>query len=206
MHQAPSVAVPCPPRRSHLALRRRPAAADTVPLLALFLALVHVALLIPLAIFKSIMSSSNYECNKKMWVEAADVGILVCYFVLAANEVALLVMGMRGGPLEERKRRVMRPFLYLEVAMWVVALGFTIFATVVVASPGVADTCFATNPCAAVETGFIPAVCTPAGNGTYELSAPCAAIAASGDEFQACWGQWLDLSAGVRGREGAARA
>lgn len=51
--------------------------------------------------------------------------MLALYFVSAALEFAMVGVGLRGGPLETRKRKAMVPLLYLEVALWPIILAFT---------------------------------------------------------------------------------
>ena len=161
--------------------------------------MVHIALLVPLIAVYVVTEGSDYDCNKKPWVQACTLGILFTYSASVLTEAALIAVGLRGGPLEERKRRWVRPLLCLEVFLWLSALAFTIFGTVAVTSPAVQSSCWSNNPCASVTT-VIPSACLPDGFGSYTLSPPCAVINTNAADFQPCFNQWMDYGAGVGAR------
>ena len=173
-----------------------------MPLLAGFLAIFHLVFFAPVISVAATTEGVDYTCNKKFQVRFALFGILATYLVCALNEIAIMLIGLRGGPLEERKRRAMRPLLYLEVVLWVVILALTVYATYVGASPSIHATCWSDNPCNTIDE-VVPSACTVSKGGDIALTKPCALIVAESDLFQrVCWVDWFDYAATVRKERG----
>lgn len=165
--------------------------ADTIPLLAGFLAVFHLAFIIPILILTTATEREEYSCNQKTKVRFALFGTLFLYALSALNEIAVLWLGMRGGPLEERSRRAVSPLLHFEVLLWFLILGMTCYATYVGESPSIAQTCWSNNPCQYSED-VIPSICTVDKTNDVMLTDACNAIWNYSDEFSVCFDQWLD--------------
>jgi len=141
--------------------------------------------------------SADYTCNKKVRVQVALFGMLVLYTISAFNESAMVVVGLRGGPLEERKRRALRYLIYLEVFLWVLILGFTSVATYVGASPEISATCWSNNPCAYISN-VVPSACTADKTGDIVLTDSCAQITENADYFSVnCFDPWFNYASTV---------
>ena len=60
-----------------------------------------------------------------------------------------------GGPMEVHKRRAAVPLVYIEALLWLLLLGFTIFATYVVSTPSIGEGCWDSNPCAQPGEAYV---------------------------------------------------
>lgn len=172
--------------------------ADTVPILAIFLAVFHIAITIPLITITVMTESESYHCRQKTLVQAALFGPLIIYLLCIVNEFAIFFIGIQGGPLEERKRRFMRPFVYLEVALWFVIIILTIWATFVAYDPSVGTLCWSDNPCATIRD-LIPSSCTIDNNGDVKLTSSCKLITSdpSNQYGNQCLPDWSNYAATV---------
>ncbi|KAK9831061.1 hypothetical protein WJX74_001575 [Apatococcus lobatus] len=63
---------------------------------------------------------------------AADAGLLTIFCVLSLCEVAIIVIGFRGTPLQVSKRQAMVPVLYVQAFFWLGQGVFMVYGTVVV--------------------------------------------------------------------------
>ena len=150
--------------------------ADTLPVLAFFHFIFHVGFVVPMVIVIWGTESEQYVCNHKVEVRTAMYGILALYCVSALNELLIVVFGLRGGPFEEHRRRPVAPLLYIEVALWTITLGWTIFGTYVGTSPSIGPACWSDNPCSYLKSDLIPTVCTSGSHGDVVLTPPCLEI------------------------------
>ncbi len=117
-------------------------------------------------------------------------GIAVLYIVSALNETVVAFVGLRGGPLEEHRRRAVRPLSYIEVCLWVAILSFTCYGTYIAESPSIAETCWSSNPCEYSQE-VIQAMCTD----NASLTPSCLSLWTSGDKFNYCSDKWMDYGA-----------
>ena len=91
----------------------------------------------------------------------------------AVNSEGIIRVGLRGGPLQESKRRWMGPLMYMLIVLTLLSLGFTVYGTYLASSSHVQRECWDSNPCNFIET-YIPVECTndPA-QGPVVLSPAC---------------------------------
>lgn len=170
--------------------------ADTVPLLAFVFALFHLVFLVPLISVVAVTEKGTYACNDKLLVEFALYGILILYILLAINEVMIAIVGLRGGPLEEKRRRLVRPLLYLEVLLWLITLAMTILATVVANLPSVGPSCWSDNPCSYLQSDIVPKYCTMSQSGDVHLTPACATLVANMTYYEnKCFNGFFDYAA-----------
>jgi Lipase (class 3) len=169
-------------------------AADTLPVLACFLALFHIAFVIPLLILTGTTESTEYECNEKFAVRFTLFSILALYSISFFNEVVVMFLGLRGGPLEVKRRRAVTPLLHLEVILWICILGMTCFGTYIGVSNRVGQSCWSQNPCE-YSIDVIPAACTWNKTGDVALSPSCLGIWDSPNEFNDCFIEWVNYGA-----------
>ena len=163
-------------------------------MLTAFLAIFHLLFLLPLIVVSSTTESRAYECNKKTTVRTALFGTFALYLLSATNEIGITWSGLRGGPLEEKRRHLVRPLLHLEFLLWVIILAFTCYATYVGSSPTLAASCWSDNPCEySIDT--IPAACQVNGTADVVLTPSCLAIWNNSDEFDQCFSTWMDYAA-----------
>ncbi|KAL4537144.1 hypothetical protein Ndes2526B_g04945 [Nannochloris sp. 'desiccata'] len=174
--------------------RRWRVASDTMPLLAGFLALFHLAFVVPLLILTGTTESSDYECNEKFKVRFTLFSILALYTISFFIETAVMIFGLRGGPLEAKRRRAVNPLLHLVVIFWLLILGITCFATYLGEANSVGQSCWSGNPCEYSQS-VIPAACTVDRTGDVALSPSCLAIWDRGQQFTKCFTGWVDYAA-----------
>lgn len=180
--------------------RRWYTATDTQPLLASFMMLFHLMLLISTAIITGLLATANYYCDERIKLNADIIGVLVLFVLLVINDCMLVWFGLRGGPFEERKRKPVIISLYIESALIIAHLAFTIYGTYLAYAPSISDGCWNTNPCTGVS-GTVPAVCVP---DQYNLFGPvtlgenCTWITKNYNLLDKCLDTWVDLGAGVR--------
>jgi len=165
-----------------------------MPLLAGFLALFHLVFLIPLLSVTTTTESSDYECDETFKVRFTLFLLIALYIISFLNEIAVIIYGLRGGPLEVKRRRVLTPLLHLWMFLSLLILVMTCFATYVGESNNVGKSCWSENPCEYSQT-VIPAACTVEKTGDVELSPSCLAIWDRGDRFMECFTKWLDYGA-----------
>jgi len=135
-------------------------------------------------------------CSLGWLVRSSGYTILALYTCLWINEVLIIVVGLRGGPLEEYKRRKpMRILLYIEAFLLITTLVFTIYGTYVVASPAVDQSCWSDNPC--LYSDDLPLACSGDSAGEVnELSPECKMIYDNRHLFlNECNLEYLDYSA-----------
>jgi hypothetical protein len=165
-----------------------------MPMLAGFLALFHFAFIVPLLILTGTTESTQYECNEKFAVRFSLFSILALYLISLFVEVAVVVFGLRGGPLEVNRRRAVPVLIHFAVILWILILAITCFATYVGASDRVAQSCWSENPCE-YSQDVIPAACTVNKTGDVTLSPPCLAIWNRPSEFESCFVEWVNYAA-----------
>jgi hypothetical protein len=165
-----------------------------LPLLFGFLALFHISFVGPLLAVTITTESTDYTCNHKGKVQLALFGTLSVYLASFLVETAIFFVGLRGGPFEEKKRRLVGPLLYVEVLLVVVTLAFTCYATWVSESPEIEATCWSSNPCAyAADT--IPAACTIERDADVALTPACETVLRNGEDLErsdGCFNRWFD--------------
>lgn len=132
--------------------RRWRLAADTLPILGVSLTAVHIGILVPCLYLFVLAEGSGYSCNAETIVRVSIWATLICNTLSMMNDVVLIPIGLQGGPLEESKRKAMRPLLYSRILLYVFNISFLIFATVVLNDPDVRSNCWAGNPCPEVPT------------------------------------------------------
>jgi hypothetical protein len=145
----------------------------------------HAAIVLRFAGAYSIEGTGlKYECAHATELRVANYSLFATFGLAAINEAVLTVLGLRGGPFETRKRRFMNPLLYLEIVLWGLLLAFTIYATVTVYSPAVADSCWSNNPCQ-YNPDLFPLACRDQqGTGTIRsLPQTCQKLLEAGPNF-----------------------
>ncbi|KDD71624.1 hypothetical protein H632_c4672p0, partial [Helicosporidium sp. ATCC 50920] len=130
----------------------------------------------------------KYDCNVGSSLRAAAYGMFGLYIVSAVLEGSITAIGLKGGPLEESKRRPIRKLLYAEVVVWFLLLGWTSYGTYILKSPTVMSQCWDDNPCAYSDE--LPAVCVGKG-AERELTPACQTIMNNVTEFGNCYSQWI---------------
>jgi hypothetical protein len=158
------------------------------------MALFHFAFLVPLLILIGTTESTDYECTEKFRVRFTLVSILALYIISFFIEIAVLIFGLRGGPLESKRRRVVNPLLQFSVFFWLLTLGITCFATYLGEASSVDQSCWSENPCEYSQS-VIPAACNVDKTGDVVLSPSCLAIWEDTAQFSKCFNGWLDYAA-----------
>ncbi|KAI7835463.1 hypothetical protein COHA_010638 [Chlorella ohadii] len=171
--------------------RRWHMASDTLPVMMLLLCIVHVVWFIPYATgYWSVESTGLiYDCPQATYLRVANYSLFALFGLAAINEAAIFVLGLRGGPFQTRKRRLVPPLLYVEIALWLLLLAFTIYCTVIVYSPRVQQTCWTNNPCQWADR--FPVACRDkSGAAVAKLSPECQMIVDWKEEVS-CWDLWI---------------
>lgn len=179
--------------------RRWYTATDTQPLLASFMMVFHLMLLISTATVAGLLANARYYCDERVKLSVAIIGVLVLFVLLVTNDCMIIGFGLRGGPFEERKRKPVIIFLYIESVLLIVHIAFTIFGTYLAYAPSISDGCWNTNPCTGIS-GTVPAVCLPDQYnliGPVTLSDNCTWITNNYKAVSRCFTNWVDLGAGV---------
>ncbi|KDD74155.1 hypothetical protein H632_c1525p1, partial [Helicosporidium sp. ATCC 50920] len=169
--------------------RRWHVSTDTFPILTTFLAMVHIGYVIPFLTGTYSIESTGIKngCDVGTSLRVAVYGMFAIYLCAAVLEASITAIGLKGGPLDERKRRPMRPLLYLEVALWVLLLAWTSYATYIIRGPNIDSECWSDNPCAYSDE--LPLSCT--GNPGNEVLTPsCASIMSNQTVAEQCLNWW----------------
>eukprot|EP00890_Picochlorum_soloecismus_P006596 jgi/Picsp_1/761/NSC_04250-R1_sn1-specific diacylglycerol lipase beta len=174
--------------------RRWRASTDTVPLLAWFLMLINICILVLLIGIITIMESGDYHCNQRLQLRVAVISILSIYAANIVVDRAISIFGWRGGPFEEKKRRMVGPMLYVKLLLLVCLVGFTCYGTYLDRSSVVGSECWSKSPCSAVKD-YVPQTCL---DGEYytegvELSKECMILSKQWRKINPCYLQWLGL-------------
>lgn len=107
------------------------------------------------------------------------------------HDATFVVIGWRGGPLEEHKRRHTKPLLTTRIVLYLLAISALVFSTVLVYLPSIQASCYLGNPCNTSELGLAEQACV---NGT--LTAPCQEVYGSRiQNIKDCRTQWFNLAA-----------
>ncbi|KAI3429289.1 hypothetical protein D9Q98_005385 [Chlorella vulgaris] len=173
--------------------RRWHAATDALPALMAVLCLFHALWFVPYATGAWSIEGTGleFQCAQATMLRVANYSLFALFGLAAVNECVLFIIGLRGGPFETEKRRLMTPLLYLEVTLWTLLLCFTIYATVVTYSGAVEATCWVNNPCQ-FNANLLPLACRDqSGAGVQELSDSCKSLVATGPAFFECWTDWM---------------
>ncbi|WPT11145.1 Sn1-specific diacylglycerol lipase alpha [Picochlorum sp. SENEW3] len=165
--------------------RRWRLASDMLPLMAIVFVIIHVAILVPVFTMYAI-GRGGYSCPQESLVEGSILTTLLCHLIALVHDAVMVVVGLRGGPFEEKRRRSMPTMMVSRIFVYLLTLAAVILSTVLVYSPTVQDNCFAGDPCKAVagvcENGRLIEACRIA----YEFSPR---------ELQVCRTQWFNLAA-----------
>jgi len=178
--------------------RRWYTATDTQPLLASFMMVSHLMLLISTAIIAGLLANARYYCDARVKLSVDIIGVLVLFVLLVTNDCLIIGFGLRGGPFEEKKRKPVIIFLYVESALIIAHFAFTIYGTYLAYSPSISDGCWNTNPCAGIS-GTVPAVCLPDQYnliGPVTLSENCTWITNNYQVVDKCLSNWIGLGVG----------
>ncbi|KAL6777560.1 hypothetical protein ACKKBG_A14745 [Auxenochlorella protothecoides x Auxenochlorella symbiontica] len=175
--------------------RRWHISTDVLPLLGAFLAVCHVVYFVPILAGAWTVESTGiqYSCNVGTQLRVAVYSLLGLFALSVIVEFSLTSIGLKGGPLEERKRKPIHVLLYMEVALWLTLVVFTAYGTYILASPKVPTSCWDNNPCA--YSTEIPAACTGALNaeGVATLSNACQLVVSNMNDFQSCYLEWFTM-------------
>eukprot|EP00889_Picochlorum_renovo_P006044 jgi/Picre1/33074/NNA_008400.t1 len=165
--------------------RRWRLASDMLPLMAIVFVIIHVAILVPVFTMYAV-GRGGYSCPQESLVEGSILATLLCHLIALVHDAVMVVVGLRGGPFEEKKRRSMSTMMVSRIFLYLLTLAAVILSTVLVYSPTVQDNCFAGDPCKAVagvcENGRLIEACRIA----YEYSPR---------ELQVCRTEWFNLAA-----------
>lgn len=165
--------------------RRWRLASDMLPLMGVAFVIIHISVLVPVVTVYAI-GRGGYSCPQQSLVEGSILATLICHLVALLHDAVMVVVGFRGGPFEEKKRRSMSKMMVSRIFVYVLTLAAVIFSTVLVYSPTVQDNCYAGDPCKAV-----PGVCE---NGRL-MEACKIAYEYSPRDLQACRTDWFNLAA-----------
>jgi len=171
--------------------------ADTIPLLAFFLMVFHFVLLVPMITLVTITEHQQYECNEKVKVRTALIGIVVLYTVSVAVEALLILCGMLGGPFEEEKRWMVGPLMYMLLFLLLVNVGFTAYGTYLANNDDIEQACWSRSPCSSIQQ-FVPSSCTLADQGNVALSNDCKVLVKNANEIDPCARKWVNSGLSVR--------
>lgn len=167
---------------------------DVVPLLSSALALLHAAFFIPLVISESIVESKDYDCEQKAQIQAGLISSLSLYAASLLLECLITAVGLRGGPLQVRKRRLVAPLLYVELSLVAFSIIIASWNTYLAQSNSISSTCWSNNPCKYARD-VIPAACTSgASEEDFQLTQPCANVLLQREMYSRCFGKWLDYA------------
>lgn len=165
--------------------RRWRLASDMLPLLGLIFVTLHVAILCPVFIV-FVAGTGGYECPDETLVYASILVTLGINLFAMVHDVAMVIAGWRGGPLEEHKRQYMSSLVLSRIALIIISIGCLIFSTVLIYSPDIMRNCYAGDPC-----GKIPSACE---NG--RVTGDCSIVYKSSmSEIENCRNYWFDLAA-----------
>lgn len=175
--------------------RRWYGSTDTQPIIALIMILFHMMLLIATIVIWAILRNSDYYCDVTNELRACVIGVSVVFMLFVIDDFMIIIVGLRGGPFHERKRRLVLLGLYVQNGLILCHLGFTIFGTYLAFDPSVAEVCWRSNPCNGVN-GEVPYFCVPqqynlARNLT--LDANCSWITTNFDRVSSCFDGWFEL-------------
>ena len=126
---------------------------------------------------------------------------------MMVNDVMIFSWGLRGGPFEVRKRRLVVWGMYAQFFLMLAFLGFAIFGTVFVTSDIAAKECWSRRPCSSI-TELVPDACLSQNlnsfqvwtrygrNTTTELTPACVELEALWQEGTVgqCAERYLDLA------------
>eukprot|EP00889_Picochlorum_renovo_P004041 jgi/Picre1/31071/NNA_006426.t1 len=171
---------------------------DTQPVLAALMLVLHILLLIATAIIAGILVNARYYCEDNNKLSADLIGVFVLFGLFLINDCVLIFFGLQGGPFQERKRRPVIIALYIENALIVAHLGFTIYGTYLGYGDGFADGCWNTNPCAGIS-GTELAICLPEQYnlvGQISLRENCTWVTNNYKLVNRCLNAWVDLGIG----------
>ncbi|DBA78708.1 TPA: hypothetical protein ACH3X1_008620 [Trebouxia sp. C0004] len=127
--------------------RRWQVSTDVLPLFSIFSTCFYVLLLtyIVVAFFITVnVRGCNDSAVGRNYLATVCL-FLTEYVVSMFTAVCITFIGLRGTPLEASKRKLMVPFLYLQVLNWVIQLGLLGYGTYVVASMQPTDACWKSN-------------------------------------------------------------
>lgn len=178
--------------------RRWYASTDTQPVLACIMLVTHLMLLIATVVIWAILRASDYYCDVKNEIRACVIGVSVVFMLFIIGECVIMKVGLRGGPFQESKRRLVLVGLYVQTGLIVCHLGFTIFGTYLAYSPSIAELCWRSNPCYA-SNGEVPSFCVPERYnlvGSVTLDANCSWITSHYNDVARCLDNWFELGNG----------
>lgn len=169
--------------------------ADTIPLFSGTLAILHAASITPLIIVVASTESQSYQCPQKTKIRLGLFGILSLYLLSFVLECFITAVGLRGGPLQEKKRRLIGPLLYIKTALLVLIIIVTAWDTYLVQDNSISHTCWSDNPCA-YAYDVIPAACTSGISRTdVQLTESCEnVISQSSIYLDDCFNPWFDYA------------
>ena len=157
------------------------------------LALLHFAFLIPLVIVELIIESQDYECEKKSYIQGGLWSIFSLYVISIGVEVLIVIFGLRGGPLEEKKRKFVGPLLCLDIILLGLTIIPAIWNTYLVQLNELEKTCWSNNPCG-YAYDIIPKACSVTGE-EYTLTEPCKTILRNENAYgEQCFLPWMDYA------------
>lgn len=169
--------------------------ADTIPVVSLILALLHIGFIIPLIIVVKATTSKDYECDKKPILEAGLVGILTIFCISCLVEWIMFYVGLRGGPLEEKKRRLVRPLIYIEAMLLLLSILFSVWNNYLVQADSISQTCFASNPCGYASSRLESACISEPNSEDIEMTPACANIWENSKQYRKeCFEPWFHYS------------
>lgn len=156
--------------------------------------LINICMLVLLIGIITIMESGEYHCNQRTQLRVAVISILSIYAANIVVDRAISMVGWRGGPFEEKKRRLVGPLLYVKLFLLVCMVGFTCYGTYLDRSNAVETECWSKSPCSAVKD-YVPQACL---DGEYytegvKLSKECMILSKNWKKINPCYAKWLDL-------------
>lgn len=117
------------------------------------------------------------------------------FMLFIINECIIIKIGLRGGPFQESKRKLVLVGLYVQTGLFLCHLGFTVFGTYLAYNPSIAELCWRSNPCY-VANGEVPSFCVPEQYnlvGSVTLDANCSWITSHYEEVSRCLDNWFTL-------------
>ena len=138
-----------------------------------------------------VAGSSDYPCSEEALVKSSILTTLGLNIIATLHDATFVLVGWRGGPLEEHKRRHAGFLVGSRIAIYFLTFAALVFSTVLIYLPDIQGTCYAGNPCKSKDRQLRESSC----NGGY-LTPACALVYNTPlEEIVTCRTSWFNLAA-----------
>jgi hypothetical protein len=162
----------------------------TLPIICLLFCIFHIGIIVPIFVV-FVASTGSYDCERESLVKSSILTTLGLNLLTFLHDVMFIVVGCRGGPLEEHKRRHANVLVVTRLILYLLTLAALIFSTVLVYLPGIQISCYAANPC---KTSYLKLQLDACVDG--ELTPPCNAVFNTRvSDIVPCRNLWFNLAA-----------